>query len=110
MDDVVAVEVRLSNGEIRYFITWGRLQSAVDPTAVEALVLDFSRRCALGGEAIEAHLCGSLRDACDEPYFYESLVTFAARYPRFGPRYKRWRKRMAKRMAEGHEIFYLGAP
>ena len=34
MDDVVAVELGLGDGEPRYFLTWGRIQNAVDPAPV----------------------------------------------------------------------------
>lgn len=39
MDDVVAVEVTLADGGLRYFVTWGRIQQTVDPEPVCKLVL-----------------------------------------------------------------------
>ena len=37
MDDVIAVEVRLADGAPRFFVTWGRIQSAADTEAVCAV-------------------------------------------------------------------------
>lgn len=39
MEDLIAVEVRLADGQSRYFLTWGRIQQAADPGPVAALVL-----------------------------------------------------------------------
>jgi hypothetical protein len=39
MDDIVAVEIRLATGENRYFLTWGRIQDAVEPKPLAELVL-----------------------------------------------------------------------
>jgi len=67
VDDVVAVEVRLADGGLRYFLTWGRIQDVVDPEPVCELVLRFSRGCALGGVPVSARVCDTLREAADSP-------------------------------------------
>jgi len=110
MEDVVAVEVRLSDGSARYFITWGRIQDSVDPTEVEALVLAFSYGCALGGEPVEATICPTLGSARDAPYFYEAIITFTRSQPKHGESYEKWRRRMDRRMRKGKEIDFLGTP
>ena len=80
MDDVVAVEIQLVDGGVRYVITWGRIQGAVDPAPLEGVVLEHSRQLDLGGTVERARVCHSLREAADSrfaPYFYECLLDFA---------------------------------
>jgi hypothetical protein len=80
MEDVVAVEVELEDGARRYFLTWGRIQDAVDPGPLCALVLAVAPRFALGGTPAHARLCETLRQAAGSdaaPYFYECLLRFA---------------------------------
>jgi len=48
MDDGVAVEVNLVGGELRYFVTWGRIQDVVDPEPLAALVLEQARGFSMG--------------------------------------------------------------
>ena len=113
MDDVVAVEVELAAGELRYFITWGRIQDEVDPEPLAALMLEHSRRFSLGGPVQRARVCRSLREAADSrfaPYFYESLLVFARQPIPFGPDYQKWRADRAAAMAMGKEIGYCGEP
>ena len=113
MDDVVAVAVELLTGELRYFITWGRIQDEVDPEPLAALVLEHSSEVALGGPAQRARVCHSLREAADSrsaPYFYESLLVFVRQPIPFGPGYQAWRADRAAAMAMGKEIAYCGEP
>jgi hypothetical protein len=113
MDDVVAVAVELVAGELRYFITWGRIQDEVDPEPLAALVLEQSRQVALGGPAQRARVCQSLREAADSqsaPCFYESLLVFARQPIPFGYDYQKWRADRAAAMAIGKEIAYCGEP
>ena len=113
MDDVLAVAVGLVTGELRYFITWGRIQDEVDPEPLAALVLEHSRQFSLGGLAQHARVCQSLRDAADSqsaPYFYESLLAFARQPIPFGPDYQKWRADRAAAMAIGKEVAYCGEP
>jgi hypothetical protein len=112
MDDVVAVEVELDDGALRYFITWGRIQDAVDGRPVADLVLRHSRKFSLGAEPVRARLCGTLRVAAlsdDAPYFYECLRQFSAVIP-FGETYEAWRTERAAAMEAGQEIAYCGKP
>jgi hypothetical protein len=79
MDDVVAVEVRLADGDLRYFLTWGRIQHAVDRQPLCDLVLQASRSFSLGGLPISARICTTLREATESanaPYFYECYLSF----------------------------------
>lgn len=113
MDDVIAVRVRLDTGALRYFVTWGRIFDAVDPSRTEALVLDFAGRCSLGGKALSAETCWSLRDARDETYFYEALVSYSGQLagrPTDDAGHDRWVADRAAAMAQGREIYYLGLP
>jgi hypothetical protein len=65
MEPVVAVEVGLSDGQSRYFITWGRIQGAVAYGAVSDLVFRYAESCSLGGEVAYARVCYSLREAAE---------------------------------------------
>ena len=57
MEDIVAVAVELENREVRYFLTWGRIQATVDPVPLEKLILAQSGHFALDGKAVKARLC-----------------------------------------------------
>lgn len=112
MDDVVAVEVKLTDGSVRFFVTWGRIQETVDPGPLAELVLTRSAQFALGGVAESARVCGSLREAArsaSAPYFYECLLSFS-RQPVPDSDYAGWRKARAEAMAAGEEIAYCGTP
>jgi hypothetical protein len=113
VDDVVAVCVELEGGGRRYFVTWGRIQSAVDPGPLEALVLRHSTGCSLGGVALRARVCPTMREAAmseDAPYFFESYRNFASVQIPFGNEYDEWRNLRAAAMESGREISYCGRP
>jgi len=105
VEDVVAVEVRLKGGGKRYFMTWGRVQEAVDGSALESIVLDQCPTFDLGGVAVKARLCDTLQDASREPYFFEALVYFSQQRP---SRTETWRTSMDRKMRRGKELYYLG--
>jgi hypothetical protein len=95
MNDVVAVEVQLADGASRYFLTCGRIQDPVDPTPVCDLVLEAAQRFALGGEAVQARLCDTLKEADESgaaPYFYECFLKFAQEKVPFGDSYDTWKE------------------
>lgn len=76
-------------------------------------MLDHAHRCQLGGEALSAQLCWSLRDARDETYFYEALVSFSADLagrPTDEAGHDRWSADRAAARTQGREIYYLGLP
>ncbi len=113
MDDLIAVEVRLTDGRRRYFLTWGRIQDAVNPGPVCDLVIRFSRSCSLGGVPVSARLCSTLREAADSPdapYFYECLFGFTTRPASPEEGYQIWKQRIAEKMEAGQEISYCGQP
>ncbi len=90
----MAVEVRLENQERRYFMTWGRIQHAVDPRPLAELILRHASMFGLGGQPTAAEVCPTLQAARDAPYFFEALISFG--------------RGRAEAMARGEEIFYLG--
>ena len=113
MEDVVAVAVRLADGRQRYFLTWGRIQDAVDPEPVCALVLRCSQSCSLGAAPVSARLCGTLREAADSPdapYFYEAFLAFASHPAPSEADYPAWKAGVAERMEAGRDIWYCGQP
>lgn len=109
----MAVEVGLADGQVRYFLTWGRIQDRVNPDPVCALVLRAARSCSLGGEPTSARLCHTLREAAESPsapYFYECFLSFSrAPLPPPGG-YEAWRAEKASAMEKGFEISYCGRP
>lgn len=108
MEDIVAVAVHLSSGEDRFFLTWGRIQDPVDPAELEEVVLRNATHFAIGGEPVSARLCASLQEASGAPLFYEYFFGFCQRPIPFGSGYRRWRKRMARRMEKGREMALVG--
>ena len=108
MEDLVAVELTTTEGHTCYFITWGRIQSPVDPARLERVILKVAGHFAIGGKPASARLCGSLREARDAPYFYEAVFSFSQRPIPFGPGYEKWRKRMDRRMHKAEEIYFAG--
>jgi hypothetical protein len=113
MDDVVAVEVRLADGDLRYFLTWGRIQHAVDPQPLCDLVLQASRSFSLGGLPISVRVCTTLREAAESanaPYFYECYLSFCHKPVPHGDTYEAWRNATNKAMQAGQEIAYCGRP
>jgi len=109
MEDIVAVAVYLDDGKTRYFLTWGRIQDAVETHPLEALILKNCTRFSLGGNAIRARVCSSLQEASKEPLFYECFFMKTQVKIPFGVKtYPAWRSKMAKRMKEGKELDFLG--
>jgi hypothetical protein len=108
MEDIVAVELTSTDGDVCYFVTWGRIQDAVDPKPLERLILKHANHWAIVGTPASARLCSSLQDARDAPFFYEALFEFGQDPIPFGPRYEKWRKRMHKAMRAGKEIYFVG--
>jgi hypothetical protein len=108
MEDIVAVEVNLTTDERRYFLTWGRIQDRVDPSALERIVLEGSTGFALGGSPASARLCSSLSAAKKEPFFFECFFQMCQKPIPFGPGYERWRSEMDRLMRMGKELYFLG--
>jgi hypothetical protein len=97
-------------GGSRYFLTWGRLFDPVDPARLEAAVRTHLDKFDLGGTPVSVEVCLTLQEASSQPYFYEALWWFAQQRVPFGPAYKRWASSKRRRLADGHELRYLGRP
>ena len=110
MDDWVAVEVKTDSGRSGFVITWGRIQDAIDPRPLEELTLRIATQFSIGGKPVSARVCLTLREAADQPDFYEALLTFAQKPIPYGQGYDEWRRERAKAMEEGREIYFLGRP
>jgi hypothetical protein len=108
MDDVVAVEVRTSDGSRSYFITWGRIQDRLDPGPLERLMLGVADHFALPAAVTSTRVCESLSEARDAPYFYEALLEYAKSQIPFGDGYEIWRAERDQRMRDGQDIFFAG--
>jgi hypothetical protein len=109
VEDVVAIAVRLNDGTERFFITWGRLQDAVDPRPLASLVLRHAHRFALGGTPVGARACWSLWEARDAPYLYEHLTAVARERIPYGRGYANWKAKKISALEAGKEIYYCGA-
>lgn len=109
MDDIVAVAVELDTREIRYFLTWGRVHDPIDPLPLAHVVLANAHRFALGGLATAASVCDSMSQASGAPLFYEGLLAMGRQPIPFGTGFEEWRREKAARMAQGKDLWYLGA-
>jgi hypothetical protein len=110
MEDIVAVRVSLDTGDLRYFLTWGRIHHPVDPERLEALILAKSPRFSLGGRPVAAHLCETLQEAATQPYFFEYFFAMCQKKIPFGPKYGQWADRTRKLMEDGKEMCFPGSP
>ena len=108
MDDWVAVEVRTDTAQTGFFITWGRIQDAVDPGPLEGVILRAATRFQIGGKPLSARVCSSLKDAASQPYFYEALLAIAQKPIPYGQGFEAWRRERAEAMNEGRDIYFLG--
>jgi hypothetical protein len=108
MENAVAVAVTLESGERRFFLTWGRIQHTVDPQQLEALVLRHAGSYDLGGTPAAATVRYSLREAEEELYFYEGLLSFARADRPDSESYAAWRDSIAEEMQHGRHLYYLG--
>ena len=108
MDDVVAVRVTLASGVSRYFVTWGRVQDAVDPTDLQDLVLERCAGFSLGDVAVSAEVCASLQEASGEPYFFEALFSFSQLKIPYGDEYEKWWRETDGEMRRGKHLYFLG--
>jgi hypothetical protein len=108
MENWVAVEVTTEQRKRYFFMTWGRIQDAVDPAPLEALVIQAAEHFSLDGRPVKARVCLSLKEASQQPYFFEALLTFAQERIPFGEHYDEWRQRKHRAMSEGREFYFLG--
>jgi hypothetical protein len=109
VEDVVALEVKLRTGELRYFVTWGRLFDPIDPTRLIESARTHMSEAALGGEIESVRLCDSLREAKDAPYFFEALLSFAQQQIPRADDHEAWRARMRSELAAGKQLYFLGS-
>lgn len=110
MEDIVAVEVLLDDGSSRYFLTWGRIQSNVDPTPLESIVFEHASAFALSGAAVRAMVLPNLSAAVAGPYFFEGFFEMCQRVIPTDEGYEAWRREMDARMHAGKEMYFLGTP
>jgi hypothetical protein len=108
VEDLVAIEVRTKRGQFCYFLTWGRIQDAVDPAPLAELILSVADQFSVPGAPDSARVCGSLQEARGAPLFYEGLFEFAQRPIPFGPDYETWRIETDAKMRTGKEIYFAG--
>ena len=110
MDDVIAIRVRDSKRRNFFFVTWGRVFHAIDSGPIENVV-----RCNASKFGItkvnSVSVCDNLGEASSAHYFYEALLHMSREKIPFGKRtYEPWRKKMAKRLTSGKELYFCGRP
>lgn len=110
MEDIVALKVTLTNGEARYFMTWGRVFDPVDPAPLQDAVWNQLHRFQIPTSPKSIAVCDSLQEAAGERYFYEALVKFCQLPIPFGSRYRIWATAARRRILKGQDISYLGSP
>lgn len=108
VEKVVVVAVELADGAERFFLTWGRIQDAIDDRPLAELVLRHAVAYDLGGSPVSARVCRSLQEARDQPYFFEALFDFANEGIPSGPDFDDWRNAVARDMEQGKHLWYLG--
>ena len=109
MEDIVAVEVRFATGNNIYCLTWGRIQSNIDPHPLADLILRHARPSQLDDAApIRARVLWSLHPAMSAPYFFEYFFQMSQKPIPYGPGYKKWRRKIAEKMDRGKEMWWLG--
>ena len=110
VEEVVAVELTTASGDVRFVVTWGRIQHRTEPAQLEAIVLAHADQ--FGVAATAARVCRSLQEARDAPYFFEALVHFSAEIASRSARdeFGEWEHRTASEMREGRHLYYLGDP
>jgi hypothetical protein len=110
MDDVIAIRTHTDEGQVRHWLTWGRLFDAIDPEPMLAAVRPHLRWSGQRGEIVKVEICSTLQEAAAQPYFYEGLFRLSQTRIPFGDGYEGWKRVMRDRLAEGRELFYLGDP
>lgn len=94
-----------------YFLTWGRVQDAVETERVEALVARYAKRVTPAKDTVvDVEVCKSLIEARDAPYFFEAFFELCQAKIPSGWLYPLWRRRLASRMERGQGIWFLGLP
>jgi hypothetical protein len=107
VDDWVAVEVKTDTGRSGFFVTWGRIQDAVDPRPLEDVTLRVATRFSIGGRPVSARVCAALREAAAQPE--RGLADLAQKPIPHGEGYDEWPREKLEAMAEGREFCFLGA-
>ena len=107
MDDVVAIKATDSRGKHHFFLTWGRVFDRTNPQslldAVRASLPQF------GLSAVRRlETCATLQEACEQPYFFEALLSLAQQRVPTGRARTAWAANRRKKIAAGKDIYYLG--
>ncbi|MDQ6774703.1 MAG: hypothetical protein M3071_00455 [Actinomycetota bacterium] len=109
MEDLVALEATLRSGAKRYYLTWGRVFSPVDPEPLIETVRPYITKRQLGEDVTNIRVCNTLQEASRAPYFYEGLFDFAQQRIPDGEDYEKWAAEIREQLAKGKELYYLGA-
>ena len=110
VEEVVAVELTTASGDVRYVVTWGRIQHRTESEPLEVIALANAGK--FGVTAIAARVCHSLQDARDAPYFFEALIHFSAGIASRDADgdLREWERRTDSEMRAGRHLCYLGDP
>lgn len=87
MEDIVGIKIKDKIRGVGALITWGRLFDAVDETELLEVVKKHVSKW--GINSLESmHVCYSLQEISDQPYFYECLIKFIQEPIPYGIRYE----------------------
>jgi hypothetical protein len=106
MEDVVAIRVREANRRSTYFVTWGRV---LKPLELESVLKRHASSFGLKN-VTSVTVCDNLGEAASARYFYEALIHFASNPIPFGKPYGAWKRKTAKQLILGKEIYFCGKP
>jgi hypothetical protein len=108
VEQIVAVEVQLESGARRHFLTWGRIQDAVDPRPLARLVLKHAHHFGpMDGVPMSSRVLWSLHPALQAPEFFECFFEMCQVKIPTGDDYEAWRMSMDAAMQRGEQFRYL---
>jgi hypothetical protein len=108
MDDIIAVQLTDSKGEVHFFLTWGRIFDRIDPKTIEETVLRNAPKFGIS-KPKAAKICDSLNQASAARYFYECFFQLSREMMPIGAKpYAVWQAKMKRQILSGKQIFYCG--
>ena len=111
MENIVAVAMINAKGTRYYFLTWGRIFDVIDEAEIVNCVRLHANKCDVKKPIKAGYLCWDLQEASQEMYFYEAFYYMTQKHiPSERKSYEKWKKKIAKDLKLGKEVYYLGNP
>jgi hypothetical protein len=106
-EEILAVAVKLTNGQMNFFLTLGKPFYRRRLDEIAKLVFDRSEKFSLDGSPQETEVCYSLFDASNEPYFFEGLTSLVGTISKI--RTKKDLIRIKRECQDGQHLYFLGS-